>query len=373
MQPNDQGKARREYCASAVRQIFISACPERSRALRQIVQITMTVAFAVAMLVTAESVFDAHTRTTQVTWTADVEPIVAARCVRCHQIGGFGPMSLARYGDAKTWARSMRDEVLSGRMPPWPAAPGYGDFKNDARLSAVETELLARWADGGAPLGPPVAKPPVDIGLDHAETLRVELPATVVTGPASRIAVPVTLDRDRFLSRWSFEPGDRSLVEEVMLLVDGTAIGSWTPFDDQIVYPLHVADRVPKGAGIAVAVRRRRTSTTAMVGSALTLSFDRKPSREVQHAELRCGSWPFDRDVELLAVKPTAAAAGEAIEVVAYGGDSVVTPVAVVSRYRPEYTVTYRMRVPIQLSRGSHLEIRSSSAGCSATIDFVNR
>src|SRR5262245_23459853 len=375
MQPIDREKQRGEYCASAVRQTFIHACRERSRALCQIVQIATSVAIAVAMLVTSGSVFDAHTRTTQVTWTADVESIVAARCVRCHQAGGFGPMSLASYGDARTWARSIRDEVLSGRMPPWPAAPGYGDFKDEARLSAIEIELLARWADGGAPLGPPVAHGHVDIDLDRAEeTLRVELPATTAGGrAASRIIAPVTLDRDRFLSRWSFEPGDRSLVEEAMLLVNGTVIGSWTPFDDQIAYPAHVADRVPNGAEVAVVVRRRRTSTTTIERSVLTLAFGRKPSREVQHAVLPCGSHLFDRGVDLLTVKPIAAAAGDAIEVVARGSDGAVTPVAVVSRYRPDYAVTYRMRAPIRLSRGSRVEIRSSSPGCSATIDYLTR
>src|SRR5262249_39363680 len=150
-----------------------------------------------------------------------------------------------------------------------------------------ETELVARWADGGAPLGPPVARAPVDVGLDRAETMRMKLPPTAAGGPAGgRIAVPLTLDRDRFLSRWAFEPGDRSLVEEAMLLVNDRVIGSWTPFDDQIVYPLGVADRVPKSAEIAVAVRRRRSSTPAIERSALTLSFDREPPREMQHGEL---------------------------------------------------------------------------------------
>jgi mono/diheme cytochrome c family protein len=374
MRTIDQGKPLCASRGSAVRQTFIGARRERSGALCQIAQLAIVVGVAVATLMTGESVSDAHTRTTQVTWTADVEAIVAARCVRCHQSGGFGPMSLANYGDAKTWAPTIREEVLSGRMPPWPAAPGYGDFRNDARLSAIETELLARWADGGAPLGPAVAKPAAETDLDRAESLHIELPATTVAGTeVHRVSVPVTIDRDRFLSRWRFEPGDRSLVEEATLIVNGTAIGSWTPFDDQIVYPPHVADRLPKGAEVAVAVRHRRTSESTIDRSALTLSFDRTPSRELQHAVLGCGSQPFDRDVDLLAVKPTAAAAGDAIEVVAYGNDGVVTPVAVVSRYRPEYAVTYRMRAPIHLRRGSHVDIRSSSAGCTAMIDYVNR
>src|SRR5262249_37701860 len=144
---------------SALRQTIVCRCRETSRALCRSVQRAFAIGAASAALMTAGSVTDAHTRTTQVTWTADVEPIVAARCARCHRAEGFGPMSLASSGEAKQWAPAIRAEVLSGRMPPWPAAPGYGDFTNDARLSAIEMELIARWADGGAPLGLPVVRP----------------------------------------------------------------------------------------------------------------------------------------------------------------------------------------------------------------------
>jgi mono/diheme cytochrome c family protein len=374
MRMTDQRNSMRPSMSSAVRQTFIRACLERSRALCRIVQLAIVAGAATAALMTGESVPDAHTRSTQVTWTADVEPIVAARCVRCHQPGGFGPMPLASYGDAKAWAPAIRAEVLSGRMPPWPASPGYGDFRNDARLGAVETELLARWADGGAPLGPAVAKARADVDLDPAESIRVDLPAIAVSGSAvRRVEVAIALGRDRFLSRWTFEPGERSLVEEAMLVVNGTTIGSWTPFDERIVYPPHVADRVPKDAHVAVAVRYRKTSEPAIDRSTLTLSFDRQPSRELRHRELSRGSHSFDRDVDLLALKPTAAAAGEAIEIVAYDADGVVTPIAVVNHYRPEYAVTYRMRTPIRMSRGSRVEIRCSSADCAAMVDFVNR
>ena len=283
-------------------------------------------------------------------------------------------MSLANYRDARTWATAIRDEVLSGRMPPWPAAPGYGDFANDARLSALEADLVARWAEGGAPLGPDVAKPPRDVGLDRAESVRVDLPATrVVGGGVRRVPVALPLDRDRFLTRWAFEPGNRSLVEEARLRVNGRVIGSWTPFDLSVEYPPHMTDRLPKDAQVAVDVRYRRTSEPVDDRSALTLSFDRRPQRQLQHLTLACGSQPIDREIDLIAVQPTAAAAGETVEVVAYDRDGLVAPVAVVSRYRPDYAVTYRLRAPIHLARGSRVDVRSSADGCSARIDFVSR
>jgi hypothetical protein len=91
--------------------------------------------------------------TTRVTWNADVSRIVSARCVKCHSPEGPGPMSLVTYEDARPWARAIREEVMTRRMPKWHAARGYGDFSNDPSLSPFEISLLVAWAEGGAPRG----------------------------------------------------------------------------------------------------------------------------------------------------------------------------------------------------------------------------
>src|SRR5262249_44894943 len=179
--------------------------------------------------------------------------------------------------------------------------------------------------------------------------------------------------RDRWLSGWRFEPGDRSLVEEAALLVNGESISSWTPFDDRIVTVKGTADRLPKDADLSVAIRYRKTSMPSVDRSGLTLYFDRQPAHELRHMRAGCGPQVFDRDVDLMAVKPTATAAGDSIEIVAYGEDEAVTPVCVVTHYRPEYAVTYRLRTPIHLPRGSRLHVRSSSGSCSAVFDYVER
>jgi len=359
---------------SAVGQTFIRERPESADVQGCAPRVLWCAAIAAALMLTAGgSAPRAHSRTTQVTWNADVQAIVSARCVRCHQPRGFAPMSLASYHDAKTWAAAIRAEVLSARMPPWPAAPGYGDFSNDAQLSAIELELLARWADGGAPLGLPAASTAADAVPPRGASMHIALPPLTVAGTERRVALPLASDRNRWLSAWIFEPGDRSLVEEATLSINGIAVGSWTAFDDRIVYPRQIADRIPRGAAVTLAVRYRKSSSAVVDRSAITLYFDRKPSRELRHVVAGCGPQAFDGDVDVLAVKPIAAAAGDSIEVVAFGRDEVVTPISVVSRYRPEYPVTYRLRTPVHLAKGSRVEIRSSSPGCSARIDYVDR
>ena len=60
-------------------------------------------------------------------------------------------MSLASYEEARPWAKAIKEEVLTRRMPRWHVVRGYGDFANDPSLSAFEIALIASWADGGAP------------------------------------------------------------------------------------------------------------------------------------------------------------------------------------------------------------------------------
>ena len=103
----------------------------------------------------------AHVRiSTKVTWDREIAPIVQARCVSCHREGGRAPMSLASYEEARPWAKAIKEEVLTRRMPRWHVVRGYGDFANDPSLSPFEIGLIASWADGGAPRTLPGGAPP---------------------------------------------------------------------------------------------------------------------------------------------------------------------------------------------------------------------
>jgi hypothetical protein len=111
--------------------------------------------------------------TTRVTWNGEISRIVQARCVTCHTPDGRGPMSLETYEDARPWAKAIKEEVMTRRMPKWHAVRGYGDFANDPSLSAFEIALITAWADGGAPLGVSQA---VNRVREKAATAAVERP-----------------------------------------------------------------------------------------------------------------------------------------------------------------------------------------------------
>ena len=97
------------------------------------------------------------------TFYRDVLPILQNRCQECHRPGEIAPMPFVTYAQVRPWAKSIRKVVLSGKMPPWLADPCCGKFENDRSLSPGEREILAKWAESGAPRGDPRDAPPPKI------------------------------------------------------------------------------------------------------------------------------------------------------------------------------------------------------------------
>ncbi len=91
--------------------------------------------------------------TTKLTWTREISRLVIKRCAGCHQSGGAAPFPLTTFAEARPWAVAIKEEVLGRRMPPWPAAKGFGEFTNDISMPQEEINRLAEWAEGGAPEG----------------------------------------------------------------------------------------------------------------------------------------------------------------------------------------------------------------------------
>src|SRR4051812_8810780 len=77
------------------------------------------------------------------TFSADVQPILQARCVTCHQPGAVAPMPLRTYAEVRPWSRAIREAVVSGAMPPWHASAGSAHaFRNDRSLAKKEVDTI---------------------------------------------------------------------------------------------------------------------------------------------------------------------------------------------------------------------------------------
>ena len=99
---------------------------------------------------------------TPVTFTKDVAPIFQEKCQDCHRKGTMAPMSLVTYEETRPWAKSIRERVVTRKMPPWhiDKTVGIQKFQNDLSLSDEQIATIVRWVDAGAPHGRPEGHAP---------------------------------------------------------------------------------------------------------------------------------------------------------------------------------------------------------------------
>jgi len=83
----------------------------------------------------------------------------------CHRPGSIGPMSLITYQDARPWARSIKQRVVTRQMPPWhiDKTVGIQVFKNDRSLTEDQIATIVAWVDQGAAPGNPADLPPAKV------------------------------------------------------------------------------------------------------------------------------------------------------------------------------------------------------------------
>jgi hypothetical protein len=86
---------------------------------------------------------------------ADVQPVIAARCVGCHHTGGSAPFSLASYEEVKRRTSFIKEVINTGYMPPFKADVHYRDYANKRILTPEEKKLILDWIGNNAPKGKP--------------------------------------------------------------------------------------------------------------------------------------------------------------------------------------------------------------------------
>jgi hypothetical protein len=177
-------------------------------------------------IVTAALAASAFAAAPAPTFHRDVLPILQKRCQECHRAGEAAPMALMTYEQARPWAKSIRQAVVSKRMPPWHADPHFGKFANDRALSQGEIDTLAAWADSGAKEGkakdapaPLAFTPGWTIGQPD---LVLEMPVSH-TIPAkgtvdyTYFVVPTGFTEDKWIEKIELRPGAREVVHHIVL------------------------------------------------------------------------------------------------------------------------------------------------------------
>ena len=98
----------------------------------------------------------------ELTFSANIAPILQENCQVCHQEGSIGPMPLMTYQDARRYARRIKDMVVQREMPPYQydTDTGIQDLKYDPRMSEEDIATIVAWVDSDMAEGNPADMPP---------------------------------------------------------------------------------------------------------------------------------------------------------------------------------------------------------------------
>lgn len=160
------------------------------------------------------------------TYTEDIAPILTNHCTRCHKDDGIAPWSMTDYQTIHGWSSTIKQVLLSKRMPPWKADPHIGDFKNDFSLTDSSAYALYRWIETGMERGPgedtlsklPQKTKAWPLGTpDTIITLKPEkIPATGIV-PYRYQTFSLGLKEDTWLQGVGIQPGSTKAVHHIVL------------------------------------------------------------------------------------------------------------------------------------------------------------
>ena len=262
----------------------------------------------------------------QVTFSETIAPILYQNCVTCHRPGEAAPFSLISYDDVRKRGALIATVTKSRYMPPWHATHGYGEFKEERRLSDEQIAAIAAWVSSGMPEGDPNRMPklpPFTEGWHLGKPdLILEMP-TAFEVPASgpdiyrNFVVPTNLAEDRWVRAIEFRPSARKAVHHVLFgydvsgavrKLDGTdgkpgytttmggnftntansaSLGGWAVGNNPELLPEEFALGLPRGSDLVLQMHFHPTGKPETERSSIGIYFSSKePSRNLIGVDL---------------------------------------------------------------------------------------
>ena len=204
-------------------------------------------------------------RSSAVTFTRHVAPILNQHCVECHRTGEIGPFALTDYDEVVGWSEMMLEVIEQKRMPPWHADPRYGQFVGARRMPEEARATLAAWVEQGMPEGNVEDQPaptewaggwhlsnPPDIEFAmRARPFKVPAEGTV---EYQYFVVDPEWEQDRWIRAAQVRPSEASVVHHAIVFVrppDGSPsggigwLGGYVPGQRTAPLPAGHARRIP--------------------------------------------------------------------------------------------------------------------------------
>jgi hypothetical protein len=348
-----------------------------------------------------------------------VAPILYDNCVTCHRPGQAAPFSLISYEDAKKRANQIVKVTASRFMPPWHAAHGYGDFKDERRLTDEQIATLAAWVRQGMHEGDASHMPKLPSFPDGWHLGTPDLVLTMPAGyelPASgadvfrNFVIPTHLAEDKWVRAVEFHPSARKAVHHVLFAYDasggaarrdgrdgrpgfggmGTAgvggaqgstgpLGGWAVGATPVFLPDGVALPLPKGADIVLQMHFHLTGKAETEQSTIGIYFaDKAPERRVWSLQIPAlfgfgagidipagkkdytieDSFILPVDVRVLSAGAHAHYIAREMKATATLPDGTTTPLLWIQDWDFNWQDRYTYKTPVILPKGTRVDVR---------------
>ncbi len=324
------------------------------------------------------------------TFNEHVAPILYNNCVSCHRPGQIGPMSFMSFEDTRPWAKSIRNAVANGEMPPWDADPGFGPWANERALGEDEIAVLVEWADSGASQGDPThaPKPPVfnTEGWILGEPDAVlEFPEVTVPGSGPdqfhNLKIETAFGEDKWVKAIEVMPGNREVVHHVILWQNELGasgggegwLGAWAAGSLPQQFPTGTGRILKKNSPIVGDMHYHPTEETATDVSKIGLWFadDEDIEKElanlwILNLEFRIpagdpyyeaqSTHTFAQDSHLISLTPHMHYRGKDFNYVATYPDGTTEELLKVSDYDFNWQTTYEFEEPKAMPAGTRID-----------------
>ncbi len=340
--------------------------------------------------------------TTKVMFNKEIIRILERNCLACHAPGKIREdIPLTTYEQARPWAKAIKEEILEKRMMPFQAVKGYGRFQHDYILTQRDVELLISWIEGGAPRGDakdypqheidhllkgdvwPLGQP--DLVLQPKTEIKLEAEGNVET---RCIALPTNLKEDRWLNAVDFQPGNGSVVYGATFAIERTStktianknclanaekIGDWVPGQSAARLPEGLGQQLPAGSRVVMQIHYRTNGEAATDRSRLALYFAKdKTGKSIRNATISPAtttlpanaenhrvkaSLTLNETTEAVAIRPLLFPFAKSVEATAFRPDGSIEVLIVAKGYRYNWQPAYYFKKPVQLPRGTRIEV----------------
>jgi hypothetical protein len=256
-----------------------------------------------------------------VTFNEQIAPIVYSKCAGCHRAGESAPFPLTSYKDVAKRGALIATVTEKRIMPPWHAAPGAVQFRDERRLTDEQVALLQTWIKAGMPEGDPTKAPALPIFPSGWQLGQPDLVVTFPHGyhiPASGpdiyrdFVIPVNLPEDQWIRAIEVRPTAAKAIHHMLYYADPTgtsrqrdqsesqpgfagfalprgtvSLGVWASGTQPHFLPEGVARPFPKGSDLIIQEHFHATGKEEMEKTVVGIYFAKQaPERRMVSVQL---------------------------------------------------------------------------------------